>query len=72
MQLLLYSNVMVMHVIDGLDDDCEEVLIMEKATATGKPQQPSKPTNKTKKVHTEETESRNYCIVVGGNLRWVG
>ena len=58
-ELLLYSNAMVLELIDGLGEECEEVLIMEKARATCKPKQPSKPTDKPKKDQTEEKESKN-------------
>ena len=58
-KLLLYSNDMVQELTDGLGEECEQVLLMEKAEATGKPTKPSKPTEKAKKDQKEEKESKN-------------
>ena len=50
---------MVLELIDGLGEECEQVIFMEKAKATGKQTHPSKPTEKPTKDQTEEKESKN-------------
>lgn len=70
-ELLLYSNAMVMELIDNLGDEFDEVLIMEKAKpkpqlsqpTTGKPK-PKKDQNKDD--DKEKKENKNDL------LQWVG
>ena len=61
-ELLLYSHDMVQELIDGLGEENEEVLLMEKAKPTGKPA--AKPTGKPvapkkKDEKEKEPESKN-------------